>query len=278
MPPHTEDPSMSGERDADDRTPSPATGPNADANANANGTADADGLGRRRLLWSLPAAMAGLAGCSGLLGGGGGGGGGGVGQTPAPGTAPPGGGESTDTTGGSASGGDPEPTATVTAADTPATETTVPGGDGVPTPTQTVAPRPPSDVILLDDSETSVSVFREEYYTTFEASVSLRNVGEVAVTRLAVRIDALYDPPGDPSPFVVASAYVDRNTFGEEGSDPLFSPGESVRMRLGRDDLRFRRDGSADASTDADDFHVAVVFRRVEYSRTDTPSPSPTGQ
>jgi hypothetical protein len=264
---------MSGERDADDRTPSPAP----DADPDGEGAADADGPRRRRLLLSLPAAMAGLAGCSGLLGGGGG--------RRSPQTAPPAAtGEPAAGTDRPGAGPDREPTATATPADTATTGSDGTGtgtetGEGVPTPTQTVAPRPPSDVILMDEEETTVSVFREEFYTAFEASVTLRNVGEVAVSRLAVRIDARYDPPGEPSPFVVASAYVDRNTFAEEGdTDPLFSPGESVRMRLGRDELRFRRDGTADASTDAADYDLAVAFRRVEYGRTDTPSPSSTSR
>lgn len=217
------------------------------------GDRDADGgLPRRRLLACLPA-VAGMAGCTGLLGGDGG---------------------TTQSTTASSAGADtdtpsaPTATATATAIEDPGETAT-----GVPSPTQTVAPRPPSDVIRMDEAETTLSVYREEYYTAFEASVLLDHVGSVPISRLAVRVDAVYDPPGARDPVAVANAYVDRNTFGEDREDPLFSPGTAVRMRLGRDDLRFRRDGTADGSTDVDRYSLAVVFRRVEYGRTPTPSP-----
>jgi hypothetical protein len=220
---------------------------------------------RRRLLATLPVALSGLAGCSGGFGLGGG-------SDPDPGTPTPGAATGRSDAGdgaGSTTPGEGEPSGTP--------------GEGTPTatpprstPTLTAAPAPPGDALRLDAERTTLDARRDDYYTGFAAAIVLENVGDLTFDRIELRVDVRFVPPGGGDPFAVATAYVDRRTFGGDSPETL-APGESTTLSLRPDRLRFERDGRAQGSTDDDDFDLDLTFRRVEYRPATTATPTPAG-
>lgn len=223
---------------------------------------------RRRLLATLPAGLTALAGCAGLFSGG------------PTGTAPGDGDGDADPDGSSPDTGtrtpapegepEPEPTSEPEATASPAgtaTETPPPA----PTPTRTAAPAPPGDSLRVDGDRTGLAVVRGDYYTSFRATVTVENTGELVFDRVEFRVDVSYEPPGDEGAERVASAYVERRTFGGDSPETL-APEESAGFVVDPDRLRFERDGRANGSTDVDDFRLDLTFRRVEYRPTATPT------
>jgi hypothetical protein len=256
--------------------PDPGVGPpSADARRTPVASRGGESTTRRRLLAACSAGMAGLAGCTGLFGGG-----------PAPVDAGPG----NESAPGASTAvpedvpgqevvedivGDEEPTATPTRTATPTDTSTATATPPPRPPEETAAPIPPGDSLRVDEARTGLRVDADGYYTTFTARVTVENAGEIVFDRVEFRVDVDYDPPGgatrDGDSRRVASAYVERRTFGDETPETL-SPSESATFVVGPDRLRFARDGRADASTDVDDFRLRLAFRRVEYRPTDTPT------
>lgn len=155
------------------------------------------------------------------------------------------------------------------------TETPTPTPTATPTPTPTPSPAatpslqaaavPPGDAVTVAD--TDLSLRRGDYYTDARASITLRNEGAYVFTRLELRVELYYHPPGD-DPVRVADTYVERSDFDGDGDADddvrdTFAPGEETT--LVPSDLRFRPDGRAGDTTDSRRFSLEVVFRRVEY-------------
>jgi hypothetical protein len=112
-----------------------------------------------------------------------------------------------------------------------------------PTPTS-----PPGDFVSVE--KTNVETRREDVVV----GVVLKNVGEVAFSRVELRVDLFYTPVGGPRRHV-DYAYAERIFEGD------FAPGETVR--LSPDAFESPVSEQVSARTPPERFDVGVAFRRV---------------
>ncbi|GAB3416549.1 hypothetical protein GCM10027435_14050 [Haloparvum alkalitolerans] len=169
-------------------------------------------------------AAAGLAGCSGLVT---------SGEDPAGAVDTP-----TD--------GPPTETAQRTATPEPATPTETPAS------IETRAPSGPEEGIEVVGTRHRVRA--DDGYTRVDAEVTLRNTGSYTYRWLEVRIDVIYTDPVGGEETRVVSGYAERRF------DDGFASGTADLAT----NLRARRDGRANRSTNDADFHLELALRRVE--------------